>query len=163
MGILLAGLCLLVPGPFFGSSSQRDQQGREPTEYLVHLRQPSSDFARQVEKTGGHVLGRSKSGLIWLVSIPRTRSEALRQTTDVEQVQQAVSVLLELDANAGNLTDRIEALGGLVMEEYANVPALAAAVPYAQMAAVRALPGVRRVKKQRSFVPTSHPKGTERR
>lgn len=163
MGMLLVSACFLVPAPFSASRSQGEQQGREAAEYLVHLRQPSGDFARQVEKTGGQVLGQSKSGLLWLVSIPRARSEALRHASDVKQVREAVSVLIELDASAGDLTGRIEALGGLVMEHYANVPALAAAVPYARMAAVRALPGVRRIKKQKSFLPTSHPKGSEGR
>lgn len=163
LGLLLASVCFLVSPQFAGGRSRGEQQGRDTAEYLVQLRQPSVDFTRQVEKTGGHVLEHSKSGLLWLVSIPRAQSEALRQSSDVKQVQEAVSVLIELDASAGDLTGRIEALGGLVMERYANVPALAAAVPYAQMAAVRALPGVRRVKKQKNFVLTSPPKRNEMR
>ncbi len=135
-----------------------EQQSRDAVEYLVALSRPSADFAHRVESVGGRVLDQSKSGLLWLISIPPAESEALRRVSDVQQVQAAVSVLIELDAGAGDLTGRIETLGGLVMERYANLPALAAAIPSGQMAAARSLPGIKRVKKQKTFVLTRQPR-----
>ncbi len=137
-----------------------EQQSRDAAEYLVALRRPSADFARRVENGGGRVLDQSKSGLLWLVSIPPAQSEALGRLTDVKQVQAAVSVIIEFDASAGDFTGRIEALGGLVMERYANLAALAAAIPFEQVASARSLPGVKRVKKQKTFVLTRQPRRT---
>ncbi len=154
----MLGACVLLAPDVAGGQRPVEQQSRDAAEYLVALRRPSADFARQVEIGGGRVLDQSKSGLLWLVSIPPAKSEALQRVSDVKQVQAAVSVLIEFDAGAGDLTGRIETLGGLVTERYANVPALAAAIPFGQMAAARSLPGVKRVKKQKSFVLTAHPR-----
>jgi hypothetical protein len=134
-----------------------EQQSRDTGEYLVTLREPSAGFARQIETGGGRVLDQSKSGLRWLVSISWDQSEALRRLRDVKEVEAAVSVMIEFDTSAGDLNGALEALGGLATERYTNVSVLTAAIPFGKTAAVRALSGVRRVTKQRTFIPTQQP------
>ncbi len=153
-------MSLLVTPGLASGHNKMETQNPDAVEYLVALSRPSPDFARRVESGGGRVLEQSKSGLLWLVSIPPAKSEGLRRLSDVKQAQEAVSVIIEFDTSAGDPTSAIEALGGLVTEHYTSLPALAAAIPFRQMAAVRALPGVKRIKKQKTSVLMPHPRRT---
>jgi hypothetical protein len=152
--------CLLIPGVlllayFSGASAAPAQQPkRELGDWLVRLQRASPVFGRRVEKTGGTVLASAKSQRLWLVSLPVVREAELRRLSGVEDVQAAIRVVLETEPGI-DLSNEMELLGGLALHRYDNVAALSVAIPLAKMQQVRALPGVRRVRKEKEFLPTA--------
>lgn len=153
--------CGLIPGVFlFALLSAGEQMTGaqkpqlESHDWLVRLRHASPDFGQRVEKTGGIVQASAKSQRLWLVSLPAAREAELRRLSGVQDVLAAIRVVLETEPGA-DLWGELERLGGIVLHRYDNVAALAVAIPRAKMQQVRALPGVRRVRKEKEFLPTA--------
>lgn len=141
--LILCSALLLVA---IALQAQRTQEGAA-SECLVTLQAPSSDFGEAAETSGARVLAHTESNLVWLIN---AESHALKRVQDiatVKAVKPAFTVVVTVTSDAPDLRLAIEALGGIMLQRYQNLPALSAAIPATRVSNLQNLPGVEHVKK----------------
>lgn len=163
--VLVLGLLLtpLVRGAATQASTNVSKQSPGITEYLVTLGSPSREFPKRVSGASGRVLEHSSSGLVWLVAIGPHGAEYLKGVAPVSNVQPSTRALVEFGGSAVEIAVGVERLGGLIIQRYENLNAIAAAVPAGKLDDLHSLPGVRRVTKDRAFQPAATRSETETR
>jgi hypothetical protein len=149
----MASACLIV------FTSCLDSEAADETtalnEYLIVLHRSNAEFAGVLRRSGVEPL--RHSGARWLVRMAKTQVIQIEQLTEVEQVFPAAGLVLTLDPSVADLSPQIEALGGIVVQRYENLPLLSVSVPLSRLSQVQRLRGVKRVSKQRTFVASKRP------
>ena len=126
------------------------QQATTPAQanYLITLNRPTPGFEAKLRAAGATPV--QHAGALWLVSMEDSRKAEVQQMPEVQGVTPAIPVILELESTARDISTDIEALGGMVTRRYQNIPATAAAVPLSQLDRLRDLPGVKKVRRQKT-------------
>jgi hypothetical protein len=114
-----------------------------PRDYLIRLN--DSDFPASLRAKG--ILPLHHAASIWAVRT--SNQEALRETA--EAVTTAINITIELQPGAKDVARAITNDGGIVTRRYQTLSEMSAIVPTSKLADIQKLPGVKRVRKSRSY------------
>jgi hypothetical protein len=115
-------------------------------QYLVRFHS-NARFPAQLRSSG--VIPLHHDGQVWAVQA--SDEKVLRQTTEIQSIIPATSVMIELEPGVAPITGAITDAGGIVTRSYQSISALAAIVPTSKIGDVERLLGVKRVNKSRSY------------
>jgi hypothetical protein len=114
-------------------------------EYLIDVTGP--DFPVDLRAAG--VTPIAHDGDLWAVRAEDENS--LRKTTEITGVTRAASVIIELKPGSQRVAQSVREAGGIVTRTFQSRPILAAVLPANKVLELQSLPGVKRIRKSRSY------------
>jgi hypothetical protein len=156
MGLAKLGLVLFVTTTSMYGWQKNPGQERpaQQTIYLVQLdnSSKSSEFERICPAYDLNILERDTARNLYLVSASEASAAKLQAAQPSAGIERATQVLIEVE-NQSDITREIEALGGFAKRRFDNVPFQAAAVPIRRLRALLSIPGVKNIRKEKSYRP----------
>jgi hypothetical protein len=153
VAVTLEGLLTMDAAGQTKPMAKENRRG-DVTEVILELNSSSPTLEGRIQALGGRVLAKGESDSRWLVRIGEKRTPALTKFPEIRSVKPSVDVLVELSSSATDGAALVDGAGGIVTHRYANVRAVSAWVPLTELPKLSAAAGVRRIHKQKIFLPT---------
>jgi hypothetical protein len=156
MGLVKLGLVLFVTTTSMYGWQKNPGQERpaQQTIYLVQLdiSSKSSEFERICPAYDLNILERDTARNLYLVSGSEASAAKLLTAFPAAGVERATQVLVEVEKQS-DITPAVESLGGFAKRRFDNVPFQAVAVSIRQLRTLLSIPGVKSIRKEKSFWP----------